>query len=326
MKALIFNRVGHPLDVLQLAEKALPEPGKGEVRIRMAAASINPGDFLFVQNLYPEPKRPVFPAQVAGNHGAGWVDKAGPGTSIAKGTLVSFSYYNTWAEYAIVPVEWLIPLPPGYELGKAGQLVNLITAYDLVQEAAVAPGSWLAITAGYAAVSMMAAQFARAKGIKVLPLVRQLRTAPDLTAYGAAAVIETEKVSDIKAAIQIITGGQGISGIIDNVGGPVTGELIRSLNFGSQVIINGGMSEERFALHNFDILLSGLYLRSYVYRYFFDPPPAADAAFLQELIELSGHTIFKVPVGGWHTLDNFGEALQASAQFPQSGKHFFTFQ
>jgi NADPH2:quinone reductase len=326
MKALIFNQIGHPLDVLQLEQKPLPEPGKGEVRIRMAAASINPGDFLFVQNLYPEPKRPVFPGQIAGNHGAGWVDKAGPGSTIPKDTLAFFSYYNTWAEYAVIPAEWLIPLPPGYELEKAGQLVNLITAYDLVREAAVESGSWLAITAGNAAVSLMAAQFAQAKGIKVLSLVRKIYTGIELTALGAAAVLETEKVTDIKTAVQEITGGQGISGIIDNVGGPITGELIRSLNFGSQVIINGGMSEERFALHNFDILLSGLLMRSYVYRYFFVPPPATDAAFLQELIELSGHATFKVPVGGWHRLDNFMEALQASAQIPQNGKHFFTFQ
>ncbi len=326
MKALIFNQVGHPLEVIQLGQKALPEPGQGEVRIRMAAASINPGDFLFVQNLYPEPKRPVFPGQIAGNHGAGWVDKAGAGSTMAKDTLVFFSYYNTWAEYAIIPAEWLIPLPAGYELEKAAQMVNLITAYDLVQETGVAPGNWLAITAGNASVSLMAAQFARAKGIRVLSLVRKTHKDIDLTALGAAAVLETEKVTDIKTAIQVITEGKGISGIIDNVGGPVTGELIRSLNFGSQVIINGGMSEERFTLHNFDILLSGLHMRSYVYRYFFDPPPAADAVFLQELIELAGRATFKAPVGGWHRLDNFKEALEASSRFPQSGKHFFSFQ
>ncbi|TKB34080.1 MAG: hypothetical protein E5W81_29825, partial [Mesorhizobium sp.] len=58
--------------------------------------------------------------------------------------------------------------------------------------------------------------------------------------------------ASIREAVMDITGGAGLNGIIDNVGGPVSGELIRTLALGGQMVINGGMSAERFELHNFD--------------------------------------------------------------------------
>lgn len=71
MKAIVFDRIGPPLEVLQLRDVPVPEIRDNEVLIKMVSASINPGDFLFIQNLYPEPKKPHFPRQVVGNHGAG---------------------------------------------------------------------------------------------------------------------------------------------------------------------------------------------------------------------------------------------------------------
>jgi NADPH2:quinone reductase len=111
MKAIVFDKIGSPSDVLRLSDVPVPEVAEGEVLVKMIAASINPGDFLVIQNLYPDPKKPHFPGQIAGNHGAGIITKTGKNVSLKPGTLVAFSYYNTWAEYAAVPAEWLIPLP-----------------------------------------------------------------------------------------------------------------------------------------------------------------------------------------------------------------------
>jgi NADPH:quinone reductase-like Zn-dependent oxidoreductase len=56
----------------------------------MVSASINPGDFLFTQNLYPEPKKPHFPEQIAGNAGAGVITKVGNKVSLKHGTLTFY--------------------------------------------------------------------------------------------------------------------------------------------------------------------------------------------------------------------------------------------
>src|SRR5258706_15997788 len=103
MNAIIFEKVGEPLEVLETNEVPIPDIGDDEVLVRMVAASINPGDFLFIKALYPEPKKPHFPRQIAGGHGAGVVEKAGKNAKIKIGGFVAFSYLNTWAEYAAIP-------------------------------------------------------------------------------------------------------------------------------------------------------------------------------------------------------------------------------
>jgi NADPH:quinone reductase len=320
MKAVIFDRSGPPLDVLRVADIPAPVPAPGEALVRMIAAPISPGDFLFIENLYPEPKKPKFPGQIGGNHGAGIVEKAPADTKLVEGSLVAFSFYNSWAEYAAVPSEWLIPLPDNLAPEKASQFFNLITAWDLLDTANAKKGDWIAVTAGNATVSQMVLQFAVARGINVIPLVRRIHG--DLTDLGAPRVIELASLDrPVGEWIAEITGGKGIVALIDNVGGPVTGELIRAMAFGGQVIINGGMSPERFELHNFDVLLSGLEIRSHVYRYFFDPPKAADMPTMQTIAAASDR--FKVPIGGMNALEDYHRAVVETLGSPERGKQFF---
>ena len=322
MKAVLFDRCGPPLEVLRVADVAMPAPRDGEALVRMVAASVSPGDFLFVEGLYPDPKTPILPGQIAGNHGAGIVERAPPGSSIAPGTLVAFSYYDSWAEYAAVPVEWLIPLPAGFAPEKAAQFFNLITAWDLLAAARAGEGDWIVVTAGNSTVSTMVAQFAAARGIRVIALSRRPRA--DLTRLGATAVVDLGRLDGpIGAAIAALTGGEEVAALIDNVGGPVTGDIIRAMRFGGQVVINGGMSAERFELHNFDVLLKGLEIRSHVYRYFFAPPAPADQPELARIAEAAAGVDFQVAVGGMRPLDDWQDAVRLTIEAPEAGKQFF---
>lgn len=325
MKAIVFDEIGSPRDVLYLDDVPIPRIGDGEVLVRMVSASVNPGDFLFIQNLYPEPKKPHFPRQIAGNHGAGIVEAVGADVALKPGTLVAFSHYNTWAEYAAIPAEWLIPLPADYPTERAGQMVNPITAWDLLVDSRVQPGQWLAVTAGYSSISTMVMQFAQRRGINVIAIVRRSRQKLDLKQLGATAVLDLSEVKDgIKEAVMDITGGAGLNGIIDNVGGPAGGELIRSLALGGQMVINGGMSAERFELHNFDVLLSGAEIRANIYRYFFSPPVEADRPMLREIVDIFGQPDFHIPVGGIHPLSEFKLAVENSLDRADLGKQIFT--
>jgi NADPH:quinone reductase-like Zn-dependent oxidoreductase len=324
VKAIVFDEIGLPLDVLKLREVPVPEIGPDEVLVRMVSASINPGDFLFIQNLYPEPKKPHFPGQIGGNHGAGIVEKVGGDASVEPGTLVAFSYYNSWAEYAAVPAQWLIPLPSLYPVEKAGQLMNPITAWDLLAQSRVRAGQWLALTAGYSSIATMALQFARLKGVNVISIVRREHDDLDLERIGASAVLDLSRTAQgVREQIMEITQGSGIHGVIDNVGGPALGELVRSMAFGGQAIINGGMSAETFELHNFDVLLNGVEIRSSVYRYFFTPPQPGDEVSLREIAEIFGRADFHVPSGGSHPLADFREAIAESWSHPERGKRSF---
>lgn len=327
MKAIVFDRVGPPLKVLQLRDVPVPEIGDNEVLVQMIAASINPGDFLFIQNLYPDPKKPHFPQQIAGNHGAGIIAKVGKEVWFKPGTFVAFSYYNTWAEYAAVPAEWLIPLPSNYPIEKAGQLVNPITAWDLLNQSSVKPGHWLAVTAGHSTVATMVLQFAKLKKVNVICIVRRRNRNLDLKALGASAVIELSSLSEnVGKRVMEITENNGVNGVIDCVGGALLGELVRTTALGAQVIIYGGYSSEKFELHNFDILMKGSTIRSYVYRYFFTPPPTGDRQLLQEITDVSGRPDFMAPVAGLHPLQDFRAAIYDAVNYPENGKRFFRMQ
>lgn len=323
MKAIVFDKAGPPREVLRLAEVPIPDIKDNEVLIRVVSAPISPGDFLFIENLYPEPKKPVFPQQIGGNHGAGIVQKVGKDVADTEpGAYVAFSYYNSWAEYVAVPAAWLMPLPRTFPPEKAGQLFNLITAWDLVEAARLAPGDWLAVTAGNSTVSTMVLQFARARSVNVISFVR--RAYLDLKDLGAAEVVELSSLSgSVCDRVAEITANRGLNALIDNVGGPVTGELIRSMTFGGQVIINGGMSPERFELHNFDVLLNGIEIRSHVYRYFFTPPHPNDVQTLRRIVEASASPDFKIAVGGMNRLEDFERAVAETLDSPERGKQFF---
>jgi len=324
MKALMFDRIGAPEDVLYLAEVSIPEIQENEVLVRMVSSSINPGDFLFIRNLYPEPKKPHLPRQIAGNHGAGIVEKVGTKASVLPGTLVAFSYYNAWAEYAVIPSEWIVPLPEGYPPERAAQLMSAITAWDLLADSGVQRGQWLALTAGYSLVSTMVLQFAVRQGIHVLPVVRKAYDHLDLRSLGASDVIDLSLLTTaLGEEVSQKTGGIGIHALIDNVGGPSTGDLIKSLATGGKVLINGGMTEESFTLHNFDILMKVLEVRASVYRFFFDPPTDADRPSLQEIINLLQDDSFIVPIGGVRPLSEFKEAIADTYLRASLGKQLF---
>jgi NADPH:quinone reductase len=248
MKAVVFDRIGAPLDVLHLADVPIPEIGDNEVLVKMI----------------------------------------------------------TWAEYAAVPAEWLIPLPSNYPIEKAGQLVNPITAWDLLNRSRVQPGEWLVVTAGHSAVATMVSQFAKLKKVNVIAIVRQRNKNLDLKALGASAVIELSSLSENAGKrVMEITENNGVNGVIDCVGGALLGELLRSTALGAQVIIYGGYSSEKFDLHNFDILMKGSTIKSYVYRYFFTPPPAGDRQLLQEIADVSGRADFKVSVARLTSVGRF---------------------
>ncbi len=116
MKALYFEQEGEALDVLQLKQTAIPEPGENEVRIKWLGSSINPADIFFIRGKYRF--KPQFP-QIAGLEGAGIIEKVGRNVQLTPGTLVAFLYKNAWAEYVIVPEYELSVLPENFPVEKA---------------------------------------------------------------------------------------------------------------------------------------------------------------------------------------------------------------
>src|SRR5258708_33590231 len=112
MRAIQFDQYGEPAKVLTVQESPLPEPGNGEVRVRILASPINPSDLLFVRGHYAG-VQPQFPSSV-GFEGVGIVDAIGPQVHrpvLGQRVAVVNEKGGNWAEYAVVPAPFLLPVP-----------------------------------------------------------------------------------------------------------------------------------------------------------------------------------------------------------------------
>lgn len=179
MKAAWYEKQGAACDVLMIGEMDDPQPRTGEVRIKIAASGINPGDVKKRQDAfgYGMP----FPRIIPHSDGAGTVDAIGEGVSEEwLGRRVwcygaqTYRPYGTAAEYTVVPLEQAIPLPEGVLFEQGACLgIPAITAHRAVHVAGSVEGKTVLVQGGAGAVGATAVQFAHQAGARVIATVRR---------------------------------------------------------------------------------------------------------------------------------------------------------
>ncbi|HTJ11925.1 MAG TPA: zinc-dependent alcohol dehydrogenase family protein [Dinghuibacter sp.] len=286
MKAIYFTQTGAPADVLTLGDFPKPVPGPGEVLVRVLRRTINPSDTIFIKGGYRF--QPEFP-QIAGFEAAGVVEEG----ALPNGTLVSFFYKNTWAEYVVVPVTALYTLPVDFPIEKAAQFaLNPFTAWGLLERAAVPAGSWLGLSAGNSAVSHITAQLAALRGIRTVSLTRH-------DTDGAA------------ARIMDLTGGAGLAAVLDSVGGPIGSALLGCLAPRGRFIVYGSASPEPLQVPNTAIVYKFVEISGFGVRAYMDgKTPSERQTIAGELIQIIGADSFSMPVAATFPLEGFRDALQ----------------
>ncbi|GAW49487.1 MULTISPECIES: NADPH:quinone reductase [unclassified Nocardioides] len=196
MRAVIYRETG-PSSVLEVVERDLPEPGPGEVRVRVVRSGVNPTDWKFrTGNMAGHDE------VVPGQDGAGVIDAVGPGVDrYAVGDRVWTVLaqhgrpYGTAADYTVQPVERVAPLPEGasYDLG-ASLGVPAVTAHRALTAAQDGPdrlapgaldGKVVLVAGGAGAVGNAAIQLARWAGATVITTVSSDDKAALATAAGA---------------------------------------------------------------------------------------------------------------------------------------------
>ncbi|MDH6115146.1 NADPH:quinone reductase-like Zn-dependent oxidoreductase [Kitasatospora sp. MAP12-15] len=169
-KAVRFNEYGG-IDVLRVAEVPLPEPGAGEVRVRVKAASINPGE----AKIRSGALHAVWPATFPSGEGsdlAGVVEQVGSGvTSVAVGDeVIGFTHgRGSHAEFVAVEAGNLTPKPAGVPWQVAGSLfVAGTTAYAAVRSVSLRPGDTVVVSGAAGGVGSLVVQLAKHAGAEVL--------------------------------------------------------------------------------------------------------------------------------------------------------------
>jgi NADPH2:quinone reductase len=175
LKAIGFTHVGGP-EVLQTFCVPMPEPGEGEVRIRLRAATVNPTDVGLCAGLIPQSLIECPPPYVPGMDAAGVLDRIGPGvqTHLRVGDrvvaiVVPSGIRGAYAEYVVVPVASVVAAPARANDIEAATLpMNGLTARHALDLLDLAPGQRLAVTGAAGAVGGYAIQLAKAEGLVVI--------------------------------------------------------------------------------------------------------------------------------------------------------------
>jgi NADPH2:quinone reductase len=217
MRAVRYHEHGGT-DVLQVDDVEVPTPGRGEVRVAVEAAGVNPVDTYFREGSYEPPEFPMIP----GSDLAGVVEAVGEGVDgFAEGdrvfgTGLGNDRQGTCAEQALAPADRIARLSEGISFveGAAVALVGVTAWRALVDHVGLGPAETCLVHGGSGGVGHVAVQLADAVGATALTTASE--TYHDrLRALGAAAVFDYRQ-SDLEAAVADAAGGDGVDAILDH--------------------------------------------------------------------------------------------------------------
>ena len=205
MKAAWYENQGPASEVLITGTTRPPEPKTGEVRIRVAASGINPGDVKKRQDAFSVgmPHSRVIPH----SDGAGTIDRVGPGVPKSRVGERVWCYgaqssrpFGTAAEYVVVPSPQAISLPGTISMEQGACLgIPGITAHRAVDVAGSVKGRTVLVQGGGGAVGQCAIALARQAGARVIATVRSKQDEEVAQRAGAHNVVRTDGISDDEA-------------------------------------------------------------------------------------------------------------------------------
>lgn len=214
MKAAFFDAPGDP-EVIRYDELPTPEPGAGQLRVRVLAASVNPIDTYIRSGLAPMSTPPPF---VTGRDFAGTVDAVGTGvTRFNVGDMVWGANQGmpgrsgSCAEYCITSEDWAYPAPLGIDPKTiAAVALTGITAHlGLFQRASLKAGETVFVNGGTGGVGSLVVQMAKAFGANAITTAGSVEKIELARDFGADTVINY-KTEDVAAAVKAATNGRGV--------------------------------------------------------------------------------------------------------------------
>lgn len=215
-RALVVTTPGDR-SVLAVEDRAAPEPGPGEVAVRVEAIGVNFIDVYQREGVYPMPT-----PFVLGSEGAGVVVSAGPDVEgVAKGDRVAWAMVvGTGASTAIVPADKIVPVPDAVssEDAAAAMLQGMTAHYLAVDTYAVQEGDWALVHAAAGGVGQLLTQLVVARGGRVIATAGTDEKCEIARGRGAEVAINYREVDDLAAAVREATGGTGVHVAYDGVG------------------------------------------------------------------------------------------------------------
>ncbi|HEY8384516.1 MAG TPA: NAD(P)H-quinone oxidoreductase [Microvirga sp.] len=218
MRAVIAERGGGP-EVLTLVERPVPQPGTGEILVKVAAAGVNRPDVLQRQGAYPPP--PGAP-DILGLEIAGEVVASGEGSARfpVGARVMGLVAGGGYADYAVVHETNALAVPEGVSLTEAGAIPETyFTVWtNVFERGRLQPGETLLVHGGTSGIGTTAIQLAKAFGAQVIATAGTADKCEACLRLGADHAVNYRE-ADFVAAVKDATGGRGADVILDMVGG-----------------------------------------------------------------------------------------------------------
>ncbi|PTB99826.1 NADPH:quinone oxidoreductase [Marinobacter sp. Z-F4-2] len=242
MRAVWVKEIG-PIESVEVLETDIPEPGPGEVLIRVGAAGINFPDILVIEGKYQvRPPVPFSP----GKELAGRIERLGDGVIDLKigDRVAALVEYGAYAEYAVVPADGCFRLPDNIPYTDAAALgLSYQTAYfALIERASFKAGDRVLINGAAGGVGLAALQLVKALGGVAFAGVINDEQARVAREYGADHIINLsdKPIRDrLREQVRDATNGGGVDIVLDPVGGEVFEASLRALNWSGRLVVIG---------------------------------------------------------------------------------------
>ncbi|MDF1791327.1 MAG: NAD(P)-dependent alcohol dehydrogenase [Thalassobaculaceae bacterium] len=275
------------IDALTLADVATPEPGPGEVRVKIAASSVNFRDLMTVKD--PKARNLPYP-RVPNSDGAGTITAVGSGvTGLKVGDRVASCFFQDWpagpcsvdamnsalggaldgvlAEEVVLKAGGVIPVPDHFTLEQAATLpCAALTAWHALVEVGKVKAGDTVLLLGTGGVSIFALQFAKLMGARVILTSSSDEKLERAKALGADETVNYRRTPDWQDAVSDLTGGVGADVTVE-VGG--AGTLTRSIaatrvggTIGLIGVLTGGEINPTLIMRK-SLAVQGIYVGSY---------------------------------------------------------------
>lgn len=258
MKAVRIHEYGGPV-VLRYEEVPLPEPQRGEARVRIEAIGLNFLDVYYRSGLY----RATLPL-IPGSEAAGVVDAAGPEVDeVSVGDRVAYAMsLGAYAEYAVVPAARLVRVPGAIDARTAAAvMVGGLTAHYLAHSTyPLKRGETVLVHAAGGATGQLLVQVCKRLGATVFGTVSNEEKARLAREAGADAVIRYVE-EDFVEAVRRLTGGRGVDVVYDSVGKTTAERSLDCLRPRGYLVLFGNTSGPPPAVEPLTLMAKGsLYL------------------------------------------------------------------
>jgi NADPH:quinone reductase len=229
---------------VELVERPVPTPGRGQVLVHVRAAPINPNDIMFLDDAY-EVKKPL--GTIAGFEGTGTVVATGGG-AIARFMLgrevacAAGDGDGTWAEYVAVDAMRCAPLSKGTDRQQAAMLLTNPLTTTVLLETGLRHGHRAFVqNAAAGAIGKMMVRTCARRGVPLVNVVRRAEQAAGLKALGAEHVVVTNDAG-ADEALRALCDKLRVTCGFDAVAGDGTGQIARAIGIDGRIIVYGMLS------------------------------------------------------------------------------------